>query len=335
MMKSSKFFKTVFIVLILLLPGLNTFSQSNASDFVNSLGQLNYSSLDYWYARKVQESSLLSGKTIDLFEVGKVNANSDFYDTKLRDVKSPWGTSNIYTKMVLDIGNTRVTPEKRDSGYCCRLETKIRKDNIVGLKVDVLIAGTLFLGEMIEPIRSMKDPIKTVNQGIPFNRHPSAVKFDYKYHVGNSRVKATNNVEAFDGPDLAEFCVILQKRWEDKDGNIFATRIGGARQFFSGEEKQWLNGAVFPITYGDVTNLPIYDEKTMGLIRGVGEVYVKNSQGKIVPLVETSWGKEDEMPTHIIMYFTSSYKGVDYVGSPESVFWVDNIEFIYDPKMGK
>jgi hypothetical protein len=140
---------------------------------------------------------------------------------------------------------------------------------------------------------------------------------------------ATNDIEDFEGPDLSEFCVILQKRWEDKDGNIFATRIGGARQFFSGDVKEWINGAVFPITYGDITHRPDYDEKTMGLIPGVSEVYVKNSKNEVVPLIETGWGKENEMPTHMIMYFTSSYKGVDYVGSTETVFWVDNIELIY------
>ena len=68
----------------------------------------------------------------------------------------------------------------------------------------------------------------------------------------------------------------------------------------------------------------------MGLIPEVAEVYVKNSKGKMVPLVETGWGNESDVPTHIILYFTSSYQGVQYIGSPESVFWVDNIEFIYE-----
>ncbi|MCF6334093.1 MAG: hypothetical protein L3J11_12490 [Draconibacterium sp.] len=56
---------------------------------------------------------------------------TNFYDLELKDETSPWGTTNIYTKMISDIGNTRVFPEKRDSG----LETRICKDNIVGLKM--------------------------------------------------------------------------------------------------------------------------------------------------------------------------------------------------------
>jgi hypothetical protein len=308
--------------------GTNAFSQNKVSSFIDNLGQLNYSSLDFWYSRKVKESALLSGKTIELYGVGKVDPNSDFYDTTLKDDKSPWCTTNIYAKMVLDIGNTRVFPEKRGNGYCCRLETGIRKDNIVGIKVEVLIAGTLFVGEMIEPVKGVKDPLKNVNQGVPFNKKPKAIKFDYKYNVGTKQVNAVYNVKPVEGADKADFALILQKRWEDKDGNVFATRIGGARQLFTGTVNEWINGATFPITYGDVTKLPVYDPKTMGLIPAVSEVYVKNSQNKMVSMVETGWGKPEDIPTHMILYFTSSYQGVNYTGSTETVFWVDNIELV-------
>lgn len=325
----SNFIKVLIVGFFIFFQSVHLFSQNKISPFANNQGQLNYSSLDNWYSRKLKESILLSGNTIELYGVGKVDAKSDFFDLKLKDPASPWGTTNVYAKMVLDVGNTRVIPEKRENGYSCRLETKIRKDNIAGFKVDVLLAGTLFVGELIEPVHGMKDPIKNVSQGIPFTGMPKAVKFDYKYMVGKNRVKATTNVSTVAGADKAEFAIILQKRWEDANGNVFATRIGGARQFFTGTQTQWINSASFPVTYGDVTHLPQYDPKTMGLIPSVGEVYVKNSKGKMVPLVETSWGKPGDVPTHMILYFTSSYEGVQYVGSTESVFWVDNIELVY------
>jgi hypothetical protein len=231
--------------------------------------------------------------------------------------------------MVLDVGNTRVIPEKRGDGYCARLETKVRKDNIAGFKVDVLLAGTLFLGETVEPVKGMKDPEKNASQGIPFTGMPKAVKFDYKYNVGKSRIVATTNAKPAVGEDRADFAILLQKRWEDKNGNVFATRIGGNRVFFTGTEKQWINGASFPVYYGDATHLPQYDPKTMGLVPAVGRIFVKNSKGIMMPLVETGWGKPGETPTHMILYFTSSYEGMKYTGSTESVFWVDNIELIY------
>ncbi len=325
----SKYILLVFFAFFTLGVDIEAFSQGKQNVFVDGNGQLNYSSLDYWFARKVKESYLLSGKTIDLYRVGRVDPDSDFYDLTLIDKKSPWGTTNIYTKMVFDIGNTRVYPEKRGNGYCCRLETALRNDTIAGVKMDVLIAGTLFVGELIEPVKGVKDPLKNVSQGIPYSLKPRAVKFDYKHSVGEKRVNAVYSVKPVSGPDKAEFCMILQKRWEDSNGNVLATRIGGARQFFTGTSKDWVNGAAFPVTYGDITQLPGYDEKTMGLIPGVGEVYVKNSKGKMVPLIETGWGKPDDSPTHIILYFTSSYRGVEYIGSTESKFWVDNIEFVY------
>jgi hypothetical protein len=329
MNKFMQYPKTALIIYFMFICSLAAFSQNEPLIYVDKQGQLNYSLLDFWYARKVKESILLSGNIIELFGVGKIEPQSDFFDTRLKDEISPWSTTNIYAKMVLDIGNARVYPEKRGTGYCCRMETAIRKDNIVGLKVEVLIAGTLFVGDMIEPVRGMKDPLKNVNQGIPFTEKPKAIKFDYKYSVGKQRVKADYRVVPVEGIDKAEFCLVLQKRWEDTNGNVFATRIGGARQFFTGSVNQWINGAEFPIIYGDITNLPNYDAKTMGLINADMSVYVKNSQNKMVRLIETGWEKSDDRPTHLILYYTSSYEGVQYIGSPKTVFWVDNIELMY------
>jgi len=317
----------MFVVLLVITGSIS--AQKPAEIFTDGNGQLKYSSLDNWYTRNLKESALLSGKTIELFGVGKVSDQVDLTDLTLKDKTSPWSTTNIYAKMVLDVGNTRVVPEKRGDGYCARLETKIRNDNIAGFNVEVLLAGTLFLGETAEPVKGMKDPEKNASQGIPFTGMPKSVEFDYKYHVGESRIEATTSVKPFAGEDKADFAILLQKRWEDKNGNVFATRIGGNRVFFTGTEKQWINGASFPVYYGDATHLPQYDSKTMGLVPAVGRIFVKNSKGAMVPLVETGWGKPGEKPTHLIMYFTSSYEGMKYAGSTESVFWVDNIKLVY------
>ena len=84
-------YKEIGIILFLSLQcSLSAFSQKGGNEFTDKLGQLNYSSLDYWYSRKVKESFVLSGKTIDLYEVGVVSPQADLYDTKLKDPKSPW-----------------------------------------------------------------------------------------------------------------------------------------------------------------------------------------------------------------------------------------------------
>ena len=53
-----------------------------------------------------------------------------------------------------------------------------------------------------------------------------------------------------------------------------------------------------------------------------------NSRGESVPIQEIGWAEEDEMPTHLILQFTSSHGGA-YIGSPGNTMWIDNVELIY------
>ena len=41
----------------------------------------------------------------------------------------------------------------------------------------------------------------------------------------------------------------------------------------------------------------------------VEERYALNSQGKSVPIQEVGWAAEGELPTHIVLQFTSSHGG--------------------------
>ena len=244
-------------------------------------------------------------------------------------MESPWATSNLHAKLGIDFGMECVFPEKRDNGFCCRMETRKREIQVLGISINVLVTGAIFLGELQEPVRGTKDPIRNLDQGIPFTNLPKAVRFDYKSAPGENRINSDKHWKPVPGKDMAEFCCILQKRWEEADGTVSAVRIGGMRSFFSDSGSQWINGATFPIRYGDVTGDPSFNPHTMGLIPSVGPLYVKNSKGVMVPLVEKRWGKADEIPTHVVMYFSSSYQGIEFIGSPESVLWVDNISLIY------
>jgi hypothetical protein len=231
--------------------------------------------------------------------------------------------------MGVEIGNPCVFPEKRGDGFCCRMETNIRKIDILCLNLEVLVSGALFLGDMESPVTNVKNPVRKLNHGIPFTLKPKAIQFDYKYKPGEKRINALYKTTEVEGQDKAELCLILQKRWEDKKGNVFAKRIGGTRQFFTGTNGKWEVEKTLPICYGDITNESFYDPKTMGLIPEVHDLYVKNSKNKMVPVVETDWASTDEKPTHLILYFTSSYEGIDFTGSPNSTLWIDNITFVY------
>ncbi|MCG6187422.1 PCMD domain-containing protein [Maribellus maritimus] len=299
----------------------SSFGQDKTS---NVTGQLPCSNFDIWHFKECKESSLVGGETKKVFELGFENQEND----NINEI-SPWGTTNIHAKLAVDIYNTCVFPEKNENGYSCRMETKVREIRVMGLKLKVLVSGALFLGEMEEPVRSVKNPIQKINHGIPFTERPRAIQFNYKYNAGKKRIKSIYNSEPIKGCDKAELCLLLQKRWEDEKGNVYATRIGGVRNFFDDTNNCWLKDTIIDIKYGDITNELFYDSATMGLIPSVSELYVKNSQGKMVPLIETGWDTKNENPTHLVLYFTSSYEGIEFIGSPESVLWVDDIQFVY------
>lgn len=295
----------------------------------NPVKQIKYSQFDSWYYREVRESLIIGGTTQKLYEIGELNPHEDKNNPLLKDRSSLWGTTNMYIKMGVDIGVNCVFPEKNRDGYCCRMETRIREVRLIGVKLKVLVSGTVFLGEVIEPVRNVKDPVRKLNHGVPFTGKPKAIQFSYKYKPGQERVKSVYHSEHVEGPDKAELCLILQKRWEDEKGNVYATRIGGIRNFFNDTGNSWVTDTTITVKYGDITREPFYDPEIMGLIPGISELYVKNSKNEMVPLTETGWDTHNETPTHLVLYFTSSYEGINYTGSPESVLWVDNIQFIY------
>ena len=85
--------------------------------------------------------------------------------------------------------------------------------------ITVLAAGSMFLGEVHEPIKGTKNPQKMLNSGIPFTKKPIAVQFDYKVNMSDreKRIRATgfSRITDVEGKDFPEVNLFLQKRWED------------------------------------------------------------------------------------------------------------------------
>ena len=98
---------------------------------------------------------------------------------------------------------------------------------------------------MHEPIKDTKNPQSKLNAGIPFTETPNAVVFDYKMETQGTdhRIKATGFSKIVDvaGRDSAEVYLILQKRWEDENGNVYAKRIGTAIERLSENTPDWKN----------------------------------------------------------------------------------------------
>ena len=227
--------------------------------------------------------------------------------------------------------NTSVFPEKRDDGFCARMDTRMESVKVLGIvDITVLAAGSIFLGDVHEPIKGTKNPQKILNSGIPFTKKPVAVQFDYKVKMSDreKRIRATgfSRITDVEGKDFPEMNLFLQKRWEDEDGNIYAKRVGTVVVRYYTTTDGWRNNATYSIMYGDITGNPEYKAHMMRL--QVQERYAVNSKGESVPIKEVAWGTEDDIPTHIQLQFTSSHGGA-YVGSPGNSFYVDNVRLVY------
>lgn len=83
----------------------------------------------------------------------------------------------------------------------------------------MLVAGSIFLGRIIEPVTSTSNPYAKMEMGIPFTRRPKALRFDYKVSMpaASDRVYSSGfgKKKTYKGHDSAEVYVLLQRRWED------------------------------------------------------------------------------------------------------------------------
>lgn len=210
------------------------------------------------------------------------------------------------------------------------LETHIEKVKVLGLiNIKVLAAGSLFLGNVREPITGTKDGPKAINWGIPFTARPKALRFDYKTSLPNvaNRIKQNgfSGASTVAGRDHAIVVLYLQKRHEDAKGNITAKRVGTMVVRYGKSTNGWVEDATYTIHYGDIRHMAGYHAATMGL-RSTD--YARNSKGKSVPVREVGWAAADETPTHLILQFSSSDGGA-YIGTPGNTLWIDNVSLVY------
>lgn len=293
---------------------------------------LKYGDFDSWITRNVKESGIIGGNTKVLFEIAPTatwNENRPY----VNQGGSPWATSNVMAKVCgITKTNTSVYREPRNNGYCARLETHIEKCVVLGVvNIKVLAAGSVYLGNMLEPVTSTSNPLGKLNAGVPFTRKPEALCFDYKVKLSGQphRIRQTgfSKVTQVEGIDMADCLLYLQKRWEDEEGNLYAKRVGTMVVHFDKSTSDWVNDARFTIRYGDITGEPFF-RPYMGLTSGEETKYARNSKGKMVPVKEIGWGNEQDEPTHLVLQFDSSHGGA-YIGSVGNTLWVDNVRLVY------
>lgn len=290
-----------------------------------------YGDFERWVTRNIKESAIIGGGTKTIYEVGPtmtINDNRAYVNAG----GSPWATSNVYAKVVgISKASCAVYPFERAPGnMCAKLCTQLESVKAVGIiRMDVLVAGSMFLGRMFEPIAGTSDPMQKMEMGVPFTGRPSALMLDYRLDVpaSTTRTRSTgfSPRKTLPGRDSAVVFIFLQKRWEDSEGNLHACRVGTGAMLFS-EATDWRNDISIPIVYGNCSRHK--DLAQYGLRNGDNAYCARNSKGKVVAINEESWGTGNEQPTHVIVMISAS-KGEPYIGTLGLTFYVDNVRFSY------
>lgn len=305
-----------------------TYAQDDIVRKINS-----YGTFDTWCVREIKESGLIGGQTKYLYEFYGIP--SDTLRTEKEPFNAPedyiWRTNNVLAIIagIVKTNNT-VFPEKRGDGYCARIETHIEEVKALGIvNMDVTCQGVMLIGELPEPIRDTKSPMAKVDYGVAFNGRPKAVRLDYKADVGHEVIRGTgfSKLKPLGVPDWAELTVILQKRWEDEDGNVHALRVGTGIERIMDDVPQWKNAHEIKIHYGDITSEPFYKEY-MGLKVDPETAYhTINSKGKNVIIQEEGWAEPDTEPNHMMIHFISSC-GKAFHGGVGNTIWIDNVQVV-------
>lgn len=290
--------------------------------------QILYSDFDSWQVRNIKESFVIGGKVKQIYEIGKQDTINDNQPRRPGD--SPWETSSSLIHAAgVNKASTTVFPEKRGKGYCLRIESKLEEVKVMGMvNLTCMASGSVFTGYLIEPIESSENPMQYMMQGVPFTAKPRAIKFDYKAKVGGKReYKSVAKSHSLEGANEAEISVVLQKRWEDSNGQLHAKRVGTAYMRIKNSVDSWINGFELPIKYGDITKDSDYQDY-MGVDYENYPYWGKNSDGVRMQILEKTYADENESPTHIIIRFSSGYGGA-FCGAEGDKLWVDNLKIMY------
>jgi hypothetical protein len=287
-----------------------------------------YGNMNQWITRTIKESAVIGGNEKKLYEIGPTQSISGntAYTPKGGSI---WGSSNVYAKVSGVVkGSNAVYPHTRATGnQCAKLCTQMEHVKVLGLiNMDVMVSGSIFMGRMFEPITSTKNPYGKMEMGIAYTKKPDYLVFDYKVDMpkSNTRTKSTGfgSKKTLQGRDSAMVFVMLQKRWEDAQGNLHALRVGTAGELFS-TATDWKNGHKLAIKYGDCSKSLTID--WLQLHKDKSKTYcARNSKGKVVPVIEEGWGTADDTPTHIIVMFSAG-SGEAYVGTEGLTLYIDNV----------
>lgn len=291
-----------------------------------------YGDFEHWLTRLIKESAIVGGEEKKVYAI----ADDEVVKGKIPYVnkKSPWASSNVYAEVWgVDKVNCNVRPESRGAGRCAVLHTEMISFKAAGmLNMNVITAGSIYLGTTLEPIKDMNAAYNCVDMGIPFTQRPKNLVLDYAAFVGNKGkvIQATGRkVREYEGKDPGIIMVQLQQRWE-KDGRVYAKRIATG-EILVKVSSDWKNQTRIPLVYGKPAH-----EATLSEFSKLNNIFhTRNSEGKIVPIEEVGWAEDTaadkgvQTPvTHIILFISSGTQGA-YKGEQGNWLKIDNVGLEY------
>ena len=267
---------------------------------------------EHWESSQIKESRLLGGHTKTFYKMGGV-----------------WDCSNAHAKALgVEKVSVSVRPEKRGSGYCCRMETTLEVVTAIGIDLKALATGSIFTGKMLGVVgmKHSTDPNSAIDMGVPFTKRPTALVLDYKAVIQDKKAvyaNAIKKVKELDVRDEGHITIILQHRWEE-NGHVYAYRVGTGVKKIDKTTADWVNDYRVPIEYGKPAAIKPYNALCNNRQK------TRNSQGKMVCIEEVDW-RGDLTPTHMIIQISAGSMK-PFMGCPGNVVWCDNIRLAYGEK---
>lgn len=116
-----------------------------------------FGNMDQWVDRQIKESGIIGGALKNVYAIGPtatIRENKAYKNMG----GSPWATSNVMARVAgITKTNTSVFPEKRDEGYCARMDTRMESVKVLGIvDITVLAAGSMFWVKYMSRLRERR-----------------------------------------------------------------------------------------------------------------------------------------------------------------------------------
>ena len=256
-----------------------------------------------------QLSNIISVKTTDTFELPNAQFNDwsvdgGSYFPYLNKDSAWWGTGNPGSAIA---GINLTTPHTENlapgmSGTCAQLWSQ--QANVLGIKK--FAAGNYFTGSFA----GISGTNGVVHFGRPYTLRPTALKGWLKYNCGEIDCVPSNpnpKVPGKGSPDRGSIYIAL--------GDWDYTKYGGS--------------ATSPVAVDTAKEATFFNSSNEGII-AYGEIIYHESKDWYQFEIPLEYRDFERTPTHIIIVATGSSYGDYFVGSSQSIMWLDDFELLYD-----